>query len=45
MSCSLDPSLFEMLHTEFASQLAKVKIPVTQVKLKMGNEISSIPLV
>jgi hypothetical protein len=44
MSCKLDKPLFEALHNEFGLLMAEIRIKVKEVKLKIGNEISTVPL-
>ena len=45
MSCEINNSLFDVLRDEFGKELTEAKVPVAEIKLKMGNEISTIPLV
>jgi hypothetical protein len=44
MACEMGCSLFDALETEFGKQLADVRIDVKEVKLKIGNEISTVSL-
>jgi hypothetical protein len=44
MACEMGRVLFDALETEFGKRLADVRIDVKEVKLKIGNEISSVPL-
>lgn len=44
MACEMDQRLFDVLQDEFGKRLGEVTINVKEVKLKVGNEISSIPL-
>ena len=44
MSCKLDKPLFEALQNEFGNSMADIRIKVNEVKLKIGNEISTVPL-
>jgi hypothetical protein len=40
----MDKSLFAALQSEFGEKLTKIRVGVNDVKLKMGNAISVIPL-
>lgn len=44
MSCDMSNALLDALQTKFGQQLKEINIEVKEVKLKMGNEISAIPL-
>jgi len=44
MSCKLDKPFFEALQTEFGQAMAEIRVKVKEVKLKIGNEISTVPL-
>jgi hypothetical protein len=44
MVCEMGRGLFDILHDEFGKRLADVALNVQEVKLKIGNEISSAPL-
>ena len=44
VSCEMDPALFKMLQTEFAHEIEEIKIDVRHVKLKIGNEITTVSL-
>jgi hypothetical protein len=44
MACEMDRRLFDALHDEFGKRLAHATINVQEVKLKIGNEISSVSL-
>ena len=44
MSCDMNNVLFNILQNEFGTQMAEIRIKAKEVKLKMGNEISTISL-
>jgi hypothetical protein len=44
ISCNMDDQLFRGLQSEFGRGISDIKIKVTDIKLKMGNEISVIRL-